>query len=175
MTEEKKITRNRSKWFVYCLLDPITNVPRYVGLSMNPSIRLGNHVNGSGQVPAVTEWIDALKEHGLSPKIFVLQECDGWNTGFAAESKWISRFSKRFGTAILNRNSRMDRNDVRALAKMRSEILRVKRTLAKMLADYSAFICERSGVEDVGFFRLPEIPKRKHKYKKSETDIAVVG
>lgn len=61
-------------YFVYELVDPCTNSPRYVGITNNPNQRLQEHINRlDGSNTAKETWIQKLQEEHLSPSMKIIE------------------------------------------------------------------------------------------------------
>jgi hypothetical protein len=83
--------------FVYGLVDPRTNVVRYVGKSDDPRRRLAEHCDPNAYCGNLRKrrWIAELRESGLIPSIRVLQICDSIAACDAAERQEIEDFHRR--------------------------------------------------------------------------------
>ena len=63
------------KWsYVYALTCPITKQVRYIGQSVNPSLRYEQHLSAPGN-PAMYDWLDELKASGLRPGLRIIERC----------------------------------------------------------------------------------------------------
>lgn len=82
---------------VYALIDPKTNLVRYVGRSVNIGARFNAHKKGKKNLP-VSIWIRSLANSGLLPKITVLEFHDKPED---IEAAWIKHY-KDNGQADLN-------------------------------------------------------------------------
>lgn len=61
--------------FIYALIDPLTQLVRYVGKSNHPRIRLAQHVTESRRLGTHRNcWINSLVELGLRPILEVIEE-----------------------------------------------------------------------------------------------------
>ena len=82
--------------FIYCLIDPMTNEPRYVGKADDLKVRLIAHLCPSSLKKRnhKNSWLKALKGDGLKPHPHTLQRIpDGYHeTWEEAERKWIMLF-----------------------------------------------------------------------------------
>lgn len=87
------------KTSIYVLLDPITELPRYVGKSDNPQKRFGSHLLEKGFTRKI-RWIKKLQKIGLQPTLVVLEyvDEDKWEI---AERRWIRLF-KMVGVDLTN-------------------------------------------------------------------------
>lgn len=74
--------------YIYALVDPRTQLIRYVGKTNNLATRLRRHRTENGRSLRHC-WLGELRELGLQPRLLVLQLVSGdWQ---AAEKKWIAR------------------------------------------------------------------------------------
>lgn len=79
---------------VYCLVDPVANDVRYVGVTSKSMVhRLAGHL----QKPTnwrTAAWFRSLVSRGLRPRIYLLQRCehDRWEI---CEMQWIAWFRAR--------------------------------------------------------------------------------
>ncbi|WP_395762368.1 GIY-YIG nuclease family protein [Elizabethkingia anophelis] len=88
-----------STHYVYLLKCPLTNVVKYVGVSMNPKVRYRAHLNGFDN-KAKCEWIQSLKSEGLLPVMEIVESCDKRVEVGAIENKYI----KLYRETIFNSN-----------------------------------------------------------------------
>lgn len=96
--------------YIYALLDPETNEPRYIGKSCDPRNRFNQHVSSSRR-PAwpVHIWMASLSRKGLLPIMEVVDICgDDWPE---VETHWISEIKKIPGSRLLNASSGGDGHD----------------------------------------------------------------
>lgn len=73
------------KVYIYALVDPVTNLVRYVVKTVNPARRFWVHVCLKGECHRA-RWIDQLRQSGLSPRIEILESFDDPD-----DSKWQAR------------------------------------------------------------------------------------
>lgn len=59
--------------YIYCLFDPITDKPKYIGKSDNPQKRFREHLNEKGKTKKIN-WISSLRKKGLVPTLEILDE-----------------------------------------------------------------------------------------------------
>lgn len=86
---------------IYILIDPRTNMVRYVGKANNVSERYKAHLNRARKHQIhKTNWINQLKEIGLKPIIEVIDEVP-INNWIFWETYWISQF-KTWGFELIN-------------------------------------------------------------------------
>jgi hypothetical protein len=77
------------KVFIYGLVDPRTNLIRYIGWTPNAKIRYGKHINESKrETNHKANWIKQLLSLNLKPALIILDEVsvEDWSL---AESAWI--------------------------------------------------------------------------------------
>ena len=82
--------------YIYALIDPITNEPRYVGRTNDPETRYKLHLawkSESNNTPK-RQWVAALLQDGVRPLREVLEEVSS-ETADTAESKWICDYIDR--------------------------------------------------------------------------------
>lgn len=94
--EEERLSGN----IVYALVDPRTDLPRYVGSTMNAVSRLSSHRSGTGN-RAKDAWIAELKGLGLEPHLRVLEKVIDSDDLDAAEKRWAIRLRKE-GAVLFN-------------------------------------------------------------------------
>jgi hypothetical protein len=87
-------------YFVYKLIDPVTNKIHYIGKTTQPiNKRLEGHINESdryGNLPIATakqKWIYNLRNKNLVPKIEVLETCYDEKSLDVAEKFWIKAYT----------------------------------------------------------------------------------
>lgn len=81
---------------IYVLCDPRTAEVRYVGKSVNPQLRLGNHIKEAkkaGHKNRKNAWIASLLSAGVRPELRVIETCvvDNWKE---RECFWIGKYRK---------------------------------------------------------------------------------
>lgn len=63
-----------SKTFIYCLCDPITHIPKYVGKSNDPARRLEcGHMAEKGNTKKLT-WLKSLRNRNLKAEVEIIDE-----------------------------------------------------------------------------------------------------
>lgn len=64
--------------YIYYLIDPITEVVKYVGKSKNPKTRYNQHIKklDKGMTPK-RKWLESLFAENLKPRLKVVEEIDG--------------------------------------------------------------------------------------------------
>lgn len=86
---------------IYGLVDPITNTVRYVGKTINLRRRIRDHCTRCNKnVTHLNSWLLGLKNNGLKPEVFVVDEVDNDDWIFW-EQHYISLF-KSWGFKLLN-------------------------------------------------------------------------
>jgi hypothetical protein len=96
--------------YIYCLIDPITKEVRYIGKSNNPNQRLVEHIKYSKYNSYKDNWIFGLKNKGLFPELFILDEViqDEWSFW---EKYYISLY-KSWGFKLTNLTEGGDGNSL---------------------------------------------------------------
>jgi predicted GIY-YIG superfamily endonuclease len=97
--------KNQATYYVYCLSDPRTYKPRYVGVTKDLTQRYSSHVGHfytKGRINAkLSTWFNDLELHNLTPQLVVLDEIQGLNKALAREAMYISVFQD-FGNELCN-------------------------------------------------------------------------
>lgn len=91
--------------FIYVLYDSRCRVPRYVGRTISPSLRLRSHVvsaingdcNGNHDLQ---DWILALLREGIDPAIFIVEQTTAGRAS-RQEARWY-KFFLRIEAPLLN-------------------------------------------------------------------------
>ena len=60
-------------YYLYYLLDPESNIPRYIGISVDPKRRFKDHLKDKANTPK-TNWIKSIKEGGKLPILKIVKE-----------------------------------------------------------------------------------------------------
>ncbi len=82
--------------YIYKLIDPITNLPRYIGKTGNLKNRLNNHLSSSKKRNNyLSNWIKSLLKQDLLPIIEIIEECslENWEE---REIYWIDYYKSNF-------------------------------------------------------------------------------
>ena len=91
----------RGQTNIYCLVDPISNLIRYVGKSDDTSIRLKEHIRKSKDSKThKNNWIQSLLKKGLRPEILILDTVDVCEWEYW-EKYWIDQI-KNWGFNLTN-------------------------------------------------------------------------
>lgn len=63
--------------YIYALYDPTTDAVRYIGKTVNPSARLGQHIREvrRGRLTHAKAWLKALLAQNLRPTMRVIETC----------------------------------------------------------------------------------------------------
>lgn len=85
---------------IYALVDPITDDIRYVGQTVQPSKRLGQHMNNLSGNTHKENWVASLVERGVEPWMWVLETIDDAESD-EAECWWIAAL-KEDGEPLTN-------------------------------------------------------------------------
>ena len=86
---------------IYALVDPDENRVRYIGKSVQPTVRYYNHLSDSSRKEsALYVWIRELLNTGKFPKLFILEECEE-SALEEREKHWIRNINNS-GHRLLN-------------------------------------------------------------------------
>jgi hypothetical protein len=92
----------KTTFYVYALVDPRDDKPRYVGITLNPERRLKAHLGKGKQAGRRrVEWLALLSSLGLRPALRILAEVVGPAAALRAEQEQHDRGVK-FGWPLLN-------------------------------------------------------------------------
>jgi hypothetical protein len=93
---------NQNSFYVYVLVDPVDSHIKYVGSSKKPEARFREHIASSNKPEhywAVTRkspkeaWISDLLTKKLKPRLWVIEECSGYENGVISEGFYIARLA----------------------------------------------------------------------------------
>jgi hypothetical protein len=87
------------KVFIYSLIDPTTELVRYVGKTCDPTSRLRKHLTEKNKT-FKCQWIKGLKAKGLQPKMEILDECEASN--WEEKERFYIRLFKAVGATLVN-------------------------------------------------------------------------
>jgi len=76
--------------YIYALVDPRDNQIRYVGKTVNPKVRLHQHMKDGTGSRRKEEWLESLRSLSVTPEIVILAEVDSENC-FTEEKAWIKK------------------------------------------------------------------------------------
>jgi len=94
-----------TKTWIYALLDPIDNLPKYIGKSINPKKRYKEHIaKCNTENTKKGNWIKGLKKQGLFPVMQILKETTEANVEFW-EEHYIDFYTKN-GFSLKNYDSK---------------------------------------------------------------------
>ena len=79
-------------YFVYDLIDPRTEKPRYVGITSNPNARLKRHLEDVDTNPAKFAWISELATEGFEPRLHILEIVDSLKLAREREKYWVDHY-----------------------------------------------------------------------------------
>ena len=82
-------------YYLYTLNDPITNCPKYVGISNNPTRRFVEHLKDVS-ITKKTRWIKSLKDNDLTPKLEVIKETPNVREVINAEIQYIENYKIQY-------------------------------------------------------------------------------
>jgi hypothetical protein len=86
---------------IYTLVDPRTDLVRYVGQTSNPKVRYRNHLKGNKyRSTHTTNWIQGLLDLGLKPKMIEIDICEIKDIDLT-EQNYIKLY-KSFGCKLTN-------------------------------------------------------------------------
>jgi hypothetical protein len=88
--------------YIYGLIDPTNNKISYIGQSIDPFRRWGEHCDIHAHT-SKGEWIHRLAASGIKPIVVILDEVHGGNV-FDVELWWIE-FGRRMGWPLTNSTS----------------------------------------------------------------------
>lgn len=88
-------------FYIYGLIDPITQELRYVGKTYNIRIRYNEHMSKLKKNTYKNNWIKKLLQNKLKPEIYCFEEFDSENDAYEAEEFYISYF-KQIGCKLTN-------------------------------------------------------------------------
>lgn len=83
------------KYYLYALIDPNLNSPKYIGITNNPDRRLQEHIEDTA-ITKKTKWISSLKEGGKLPSIEILRETDNVNEVIEWEKQFIKDLADKY-------------------------------------------------------------------------------
>jgi hypothetical protein len=89
--------------YIYALSDPETNDVKYIGATVNPLKRAGEHrAEGGRRGSRLSTWLEALRLHGVHPLLTIIEKADGaiWPD---REAYWIQVYRAR-GYDLLNQS-----------------------------------------------------------------------
>lgn len=98
---------------IYALIDPRSNLVRYIGKTSNRKKRFGFHVRNYDVTPK-GKWIQELKALGLQPVLRVIETINSNDRQWwrVIEDKWITLYREK-GFPILNQPMTMRKLDYR--------------------------------------------------------------
>lgn len=93
--------------YIYALVDPRDQTPRYVGRSRNPMVRFSGHLSArilryANVNRRLYGWVDELAKADLRPMLLVIEKVD-MAAAPAGEQKWIDRFRPSLFNSTSNR------------------------------------------------------------------------
>ncbi len=89
---------------IYALLDPATDVVRYIGKSVTPHLRLGTHMSERPSNCHRSHWLESLKQRGATPSLVILETIRGAHPWQESERFWID-YGRRIGWPLTNNTS----------------------------------------------------------------------
>lgn len=89
-------------WYIYALIDPRTDEVRYVGVTVNTTQRLADHIKASAyETTHKAHWIKQLLVLGLRPVMQILEQGIGHEASTEAERRWVAHYRAE-GAALTN-------------------------------------------------------------------------
>ncbi len=76
--------------FIYGLMDPDSGAVRYIGKSVRPVERLGNHMNERSKCHR-SNWLQSLRAQGKRPDLVLFEQIEGDWPWQESERYWIAR------------------------------------------------------------------------------------
>lgn len=83
------------KYYLYALIDPNLNSPKYIGITNNPDKRLQEHIEDTA-ITKKTRWISSLKAGGQLPSIQVLRETNNVHEVIEWEKESIRDLASKY-------------------------------------------------------------------------------
>lgn len=77
--------------YIYGLIDPISNLIKYVGATNDLTIRYHTHLNSTPDASKRGRWLDSLFKQNLKPYLILLERTDLKNAS-QTEIKWIEHY-----------------------------------------------------------------------------------
>ncbi len=81
-----------AQFTIYTLVDPRDGAVRYVGLSKDVEQRYYYHCNASDNTVNAYNWLKELKDQGLKPLLFPVEEGLNGNIAYERETYWMNFF-----------------------------------------------------------------------------------
>lgn len=113
----RRYRKNKLRVFIYVLIDPRDNAPRYVGASIDPLRRATQHVTFAshrgrhGVNRSVDGWVSELRSQGMWPRIQIVAGHRRSDMVAKAENEFIYGLSAHYGT-LLNESNPLSCKDV---------------------------------------------------------------
>lgn len=82
-------------YYLYALIDPNSNKPKYIGITNNPEERLKRHINDVS-ITKKTKWIKSLKDGGILPTMKILKETKDVKQLINWEIRAIAKLKDKF-------------------------------------------------------------------------------
>lgn len=142
--------------YIYALIDPRDKTKYYIGKTIQhpPQKRLRQHLLKPA-TDNLAEWVDELKQVGITPEMDVLESVPPDADWRAAEIYWI-RYGLAQGWCLRNRASGGDNYPLEALVRAKPEdlisrIIYADETTLSLLTSINAYVMRAKTVEDNTF------------------------
>lgn len=83
------------KYYLYCLIDPVLKIPKYIGISNNPKRRFKEHLEDIS-ITLKTKWIKSLKDNNLAPILKTIKNTNNVYKVIEWEKKAISKYKDKY-------------------------------------------------------------------------------
>jgi predicted GIY-YIG superfamily endonuclease len=82
----------KNTFYIYCLICPIDSSIKYIGMSINPDVRLQMHYNGTESSEEKYNWINNLKSVGVKPIMKIIDTSNSRTKAKKLEKYYISKY-----------------------------------------------------------------------------------
>src|SRR5271163_2259633 len=90
-----------TKFYVYGLIDPITEELRYVGSTYRLNKRYNEHISQLKKNSYKNNWIKQLLSQNIKPEMFIIEECETEEEMYKAE-EWHIIYFKQMECRLTN-------------------------------------------------------------------------
>lgn len=92
--------------YCYCLIDPRSGLPRYIGISKKVDFRVRDHLSTSKhEKNHKANWLKQLAREGLVPEVRIFNECATLEEAQRWERFWIATGREAYSWPLTNLNS----------------------------------------------------------------------